>query len=228
MQIRPLPRGWDLDHVVAELLGIFPRLRSVRFLLRKLPNLPSLQVSVTMRDAPLGQEVLPLDFRHQEGRVCTVRVSPGMSTESVYQVCIRDCPHSRLPRRRFALQDAFGEPLHIPGEADDFPDYGRGVYLEQLPVHHPADALPAQGFDPLQVPEGEIGEDAVAPDDEFDDHVHLMQGLIGRHRPTDNLWGRISISLPWGGKDPCSSLRAVQRPLPLQRCLHRHPPKLRF
>ena len=150
MQIRPLPRGWDLNHVVAELLGIFPRLRSVRFLLRKLPNLPSLQVSVTMRDAPLEQEVLPLDFRHQEGRVCTIRVSPGMPPESVYQVCLRDCPRSRLPRRRFTLQDAFGEPLHIPDEADEFPDYGRGAFLEQMPMHHPADALPDQGFDPLQ------------------------------------------------------------------------------
>ncbi|OLP94203.1 hypothetical protein AK812_SmicGene23807 [Symbiodinium microadriaticum] len=186
VQIRPLPRGWDLNHVVAELLGIFPRLRSVRFLFRKLPNLPSLQVSVTMRDAPLGQEVLPLDFRHQEGRICTVRVSPGMSPGSVYQVCIRDCPHSRLPRRRFTLHDAFGEPLHIPDEVDDFPDYGRGAFLEQLPMHHPAGALPDHGRDPLQAPDEELRDNAEAPADEVDDHVHLMQGLTGRHRSADH------------------------------------------
>ena len=141
VQTRPLPRGWDLDHVVAELLGIFPRLKSVRFLQRKLPNLPSLQVAVTMRDAPPGQEVLPLDFRHQEGRICTVRVSPGMSAEAVYQVCIRDCPHFRLPRTRFALQDCYEAPLRIPHEVDAFPDFGRGVFADYQPMQ-PPDAAP--------------------------------------------------------------------------------------
>ncbi|OLP94487.1 hypothetical protein AK812_SmicGene23513 [Symbiodinium microadriaticum] len=177
VQTRPLPRGWDLNHVVAELLGIFPRLRSVRFLWHKLPNLPSLQVAVTMRDMPPGQEVLPLDFRHQEGRICTVRVSPGMSAEAVYHVCIRDCPHFRLPRTRFALQDCYGEPLRIPHEVDAFPDFGRGVSADYQPMQPPA-APDAQDQALPPAHAENVAGDAIleeAADDPEDDSATLVQ-----------------------------------------------------
>ena len=81
-QVRQLPRAWDLDHIVAEVLSIFPRVRSIRFLRDRLPGMPSVQVSVVMRDAPIGQTVLPLDFRAMEGGICTIRVMPGTAAES--------------------------------------------------------------------------------------------------------------------------------------------------
>ena len=131
-QVRQLPRAWDLDHIVAEILSIFPRVRSVRFLRDRLPNMPSVQVSVVMRDAPAGQTVIPLDFRAMEGGICTVRVMPNTAVEDLRQICIRDCPHARLPRVRFALADGFGQFLHIPADLEEMPDYGRGVPPEAI------------------------------------------------------------------------------------------------
>ena len=144
-QVRQLPRAWDLDHIVAEIRSIFPRVRSVRFLRDRLPNMPSVQVSVVMRDAPAGQTVIPLDFRAMEGGICTVRAMPNTAAEDLRQICIRDCPYARLPRVRFALADGFGQFLQIPADLEEMPDYGRGVPPEAVVQAADIDAAAAEG-----------------------------------------------------------------------------------
>ncbi|CAE6925509.1 unnamed protein product, partial [Symbiodinium sp. CCMP2456] len=78
VQIRRLPRGWSIDQLLADLIGIFPRLRSVHFLQRKLSHLPSVQVSVSTRDFAADGFTLPLDFRPLQGRICSLQVTAGL------------------------------------------------------------------------------------------------------------------------------------------------------
>ena len=127
MRIRHLPRGWTLEHLVSELLSLYPRLNGVTFLQDKLGGLPSVQVSVTMRDFAVTQAVLPVDFRGFEGRICTIRVTPGLQPDEVRDICRVQCPQDRLPRRPFSIVRSDGRPLEIPPLPARPPDHGVGV-----------------------------------------------------------------------------------------------------
>ena len=70
----------------------------------------------------------------------------------------------------------------------------------------------------------ELGEDATAPDDEVDDHVHLMQVLTGWHRPAD------SNSAPrgcWSGSLSNSTVDHGDPETPLAVALSQHVPPSR-
>ena len=132
MRIRHLPRGWTLEHLVSELLSLYPRLNGVTFLQDKLSGLPSVQVSVTTRDFSANQAVLPVDFRGFEGRICTIRVTPGLHPDEVRDICRAQCPQDRLPRRPFSVVRSDGQPLEIPPLPDRPPDHGVGVARDLL------------------------------------------------------------------------------------------------
>ena len=127
VQVRHLPRGWSINHLVAELTSLFPRLRSVHFLRCKLPHLPSVQVSVAMRDMPAESFALPVDFRAMEGKICTIRARPQLDEAALGRFCLQTCPSHRLPKRPFTLVDPSDLPLHTTDALTDQPDFGRGV-----------------------------------------------------------------------------------------------------
>ena len=132
MRVRQLPRGWTLEHLVSELLSLYPRLNGVTFLQDKLGGLPSVQVSVTMRDFAANQAVLPIDFRGFEGRICTIRVTPGLQPDEIRDICRVQCPQDRLPRRPFSVVRSDGQPLEVPQLPARPPDHGVGVARDFL------------------------------------------------------------------------------------------------
>ena len=148
---RPLPRGWSIEHIVADMLGLFPQLRQVHFLQRRVPGFPSSQIAVTTRAQEPGHFSVPLDFRPFEGRVCTTSLAPGYNHDVVHFVCVRDCPHDRLPRRHFVLVDPDGNPFAIPPLPDAGPDFAVGI---------PPDAMPQAGEVEAAGPDLRVAEDA--------------------------------------------------------------------
>ena len=166
---RHLPRGWTVNHLISELVSLYPRLKQVVFLQDKLPDLPSVQVAVSMRDFAPGQCALPIDFRSFEGRICTIRASPGMDPEAIRDICRHHCPQDRLPRRPFAIVDSEGLPLAIPLPPEPFPDFGRGVSLEDARVEpQPEEEATALLQTGTQVRISEVPHAATLPDGQTD------------------------------------------------------------
>ena len=156
-QVRTLRRGATLDDVVAEVLGIVPRLRNIRILMDRLEGFPPLQVVATARDCPIPGHATPLDLRPVGGRVCTLNLFPGFPANRISEMIMQDCPASRRPTHDFLLQLPNDMPLQALPLLELGPDYLRGSSA----VQHANEELP--------VP------DAAAAEDVDDDQVALLQ-----------------------------------------------------
>ena len=199
---RHLPRGWTVDHLISELVSLYPRLKSVVFLQDKLPDLPSVQVTVSMRDFAPGQRALPIDFRGFEGRICTIRASPGIDSEALRDICRHQCLQDRLPRRPFAIVDSAGLPLAIPLPPEQFPDFGRGVDLDEVRDEPQPDAdvvllqtgtqvRPSDGLRPTSSPDGQTVTACVC--DGFQTgtpYIKIPPGSEDSRQPPALLWHR--------------------------------------
>ena len=166
-QIRSLRRGATIDDVVAEVLGIVPRLRNIRILMDRLEGFPPLQVVATARDCPIPGHATPLDMRAVGGRVCTLNLFPGFPADRIREMIMQDCPVIRRPTRDFMLRlpDATpfqGMPLLVLG-----PDHIRGADTER-----PAPAEPQPPLAAVLPPD---------PDTVHDDQVALLQ--VSQHVP---------------------------------------------
>ena len=122
--LRRLSPGWSFDHVAADVVGLYPKPRSLRILERRLPALPSLQ---TLRDTTAAEVVLPVDFRPVQGRVCTLSVRCAAGHDEVVEQGLQDCPTSRQPRVPFALFVPDQSPCHEIAAYDEPPEFLAGA-----------------------------------------------------------------------------------------------------
>ena len=151
LQLRTMRRGWSINELIADIVGVVPRVRSVHLLVDRLDGLPAVQVAVTTREASANQFAVPLDLRGARGRVCTLNLEPGLSADTIVRRIAAECPATHAPQQDFHLALPDNTPLHVlPGHAA-WPDFVRGV-LGQFP------------------PRPQL-QDAVVEDDQ----VHLMQ-----------------------------------------------------
>ncbi|CAE7615069.1 Dnah2 [Symbiodinium necroappetens] len=121
-QVRSLRRGATLDDVVAEVLGIVPRLRNIRILMDRLEGFPPLQVVATTRDCPI----------------------PGFSAERISEMILQDCPAIRRPSRDFILKLPDDTPLQRLPLLALGPDHLRGAEAARLEPMEPALAPPLE------------------------------------------------------------------------------------
>ena len=155
-QVRSLRRGATLDDVVAEILGIVPRLRNIRILMDRLEGFPPLQVVATTRDCPIPGHATPLDMRPVGGRVCTLNLFPGFSSDRLSEMIMQECPEMRRPTRAFVLTLPDDTPLQRLPLLALGPDFLRGADVRRPEQVDP----PAQpGVDPLAFEDGEQDDD---------------------------------------------------------------------
>ncbi|CAE7189620.1 lact-2, partial [Symbiodinium sp. KB8] len=142
VQIRALRRGATLDDVAAEVMGVVPRLRNLRFLTNRLEGMPPLQVSATTRDVPIPGHTTPLDMRPAGGRICTLNLFPGTEAHSVSEHILTDCPEPRKPTQAFELFLPDGAPFQSLPLGALGPDFIQGSAIQ---VHDHAEQ-PQPGF----------------------------------------------------------------------------------
>ena len=126
VEVRHMRRGITLEALVAEIYSVVPGLRSVRILLERIGGLPAVQIAATTRDAPPSGSATPVDLREVGGRICTVDLLPGVTTNMVTQEILSACPPARRPQVPFRLllpdDRAFvAIPYQVPG-----PDFIKG------------------------------------------------------------------------------------------------------
>ncbi|CAE7380509.1 unnamed protein product, partial [Symbiodinium necroappetens] len=81
---------------------------------------PATQLAITLRDAPVGHQAMPVDYRPMSGRICTVNVGPGQTADDIAEHCHRLCPPHRLPPYLYVLYEPNGEDLDaVPGFVED-------------------------------------------------------------------------------------------------------------
>ena len=194
-QIRSLRRGATIDDVIAEVLGIVPRLRNIRILMERIEGFPPLQVVATARDCPIPGHATPIDLRAVGGRVCTLNLFPGFSSARISEMILQDCPEIRRPTRDFMLRlpddtPFQGMPLLVLG-----PDHIRGAEAAR-----PAPEEPQQPF---------VADLPPAPDAVSDDQAAMLQ--VYQHVP-DSVGNRheITLALP-DGADCFAPVRNVHR-----------------
>ncbi|CAE7336224.1 unnamed protein product [Symbiodinium sp. CCMP2592] len=158
---RQLPHGWSIDHIVADLLGVYPRLMSVNILQERLEQLPPTQLTATMRDDPAG-------VSHH-----SCRLPPF---QELVDQCGADCPPDRQARQAYQLlangRDPFVELRLGPGE----PDYLQAVTCD-LPPAELLELLPST----TSTTSPRFTEDAAPSDLEL-----ALQGAAGRSFPQAN------------------------------------------
>ena len=189
-QVRSLRRGATLDDVVAEVLGIVPRLRNIRILMDRLDGFPPLQVVATTRDCPIPGHATPFDLRPVGGRVCTLNLYPGFSSERLREMITQECPETRRPTRAYMLQLPDGTPLHRLPLLALGPDFLRSA-AEAPPA--PVDLPARPGFGPLMF-----------DGDEADDVTGLFQAQLRMGTLADV---------------DCCAARAKMSPLPVHASL---------
>ena len=130
VQIRALRRGATLDDVAAEVMGVVPRLRNLRFLTNRLEGLPPIQVSATTRDVPIPGHATPLDMRPAGGRICTLNLFPGTEAHTVSELILTDCPEPRKPTQAFDLFLPDGAPFQSLPLGALGPDFIQGSAIQ--------------------------------------------------------------------------------------------------
>ena len=131
VEVRSMRRGITLDALVAEIYSVVPGLRSLRILLERLHGLPAVQIAATTREAPPLGTATPVDLRGVGGRVCTINLLPGATTNMVSQEILSSCPPARRPQVPFGLFLPDGRafvavPYQVAG-----PDFIRGSGLPE-------------------------------------------------------------------------------------------------
>ncbi|CAE7614655.1 unnamed protein product [Symbiodinium microadriaticum] len=158
LQLRTMRRGWSINELVSDIVGVIPRVLSVRFLVHRLAHLPAVQVVVTTREAPTTASAVPLDFRDVQGRICTLNVETGTSNDYLARRVFEECPTTHCPQQDFQMFLPDGGVLQAFPAPDDWPDFVRG-------------APGAPALWPIQQ-ELEVADD--------DEHVNLLQTAAGR------------------------------------------------
>ncbi|CAE7867369.1 unnamed protein product [Symbiodinium necroappetens] len=132
VEVRSMRRGITLDAFITEIYSVVPGLRSLRILLERLDGLPAVQIAATTREAPPLGCAMPVDLRGVEGRVCTINLLPGATTNMVSQEILSSCPPARRPQVPFRLFLPDGRAfVAIPYQVSG-PDFIRG---RALPEH---------------------------------------------------------------------------------------------
>ena len=158
LQLRTMRRGWSINELVSDIVGVVPRVRSVRFLVHRLPHLPAVQAVVTTREAAATDSAVPLDFREVQGRICTLHIGPGTPNAVLARQVFEECPATHSPRQDFQLLLPDGGVLQVFPAHADWPDYVRG----------------APGVPALWPQQPEIAAE------DNDDQVNLLQVAPGR------------------------------------------------
>ena len=127
LQLRTMRRGWSINELISDIVGVVPRVRSVRFLVHRLAHLPAVQVVVTTREAPTTDSAVPLDFREVQGRICTLNIGPGTSNALLARRAFEECPATHSPQQDFQILLPDGGVLQVFPALDDWPDFVRGV-----------------------------------------------------------------------------------------------------
>ena len=126
-ETRRLPGLGTLDDVVEDLVGVYPNLRSVRVLQRRLHGFSAAQVAIATRADPPDHLIIPMDHRALQGRICTLAFALGTNAGSVRHASALQCPAARLPRFPYLLLDDQGQPfVSFPltrAVGDDVVDY---------------------------------------------------------------------------------------------------------
>ncbi|CAE7031253.1 ggact.2 [Symbiodinium sp. CCMP2592] len=148
--VRRLPAGWSLNDIVADIMGTLPQVRSVRFHTDRLPHLPAVQVTATLRAAEPGVFTTPLDLRSAEGRICTIDAPRACRPDLLQALCVHSCDPTRLPRGPFHLTVPDGSLAAIPAAGVPPFDFVRGIPGD----HNPANDILAQ--DPAEGEEGDV------------------------------------------------------------------------
>ena len=162
LQLRYMRRGWSINELVSDIVGVVPRVRSVRFLVNRLAHLPAVQVVVTTREASITDSAVPLDFREVQGRICTLNIGPGTPNDFLVRRVFEECPATHSPRQDFQIMLPDGGVLQVFPSHADWPDYVRGV----------------PGVPALWPPQQELEAE------DNDEHVNLLQITPGQaHAP---------------------------------------------
>ena len=127
LQIKPMRRGCTVNDLIETVLADIPRLRSFRLLVNRMFGLPAVQISATSWDDPPDHQALPMDFREVGGRVCTLAVEPGTSSDSLVRRIFEQCPPTRHPARDFQLRLPEATVLQAVPPSEEWPDFLAGV-----------------------------------------------------------------------------------------------------
>ncbi|CAE7585952.1 unnamed protein product [Symbiodinium sp. CCMP2592] len=200
LSVRRLPEGWCINDIVADIIGSQPQVRSVRFHMDRLPHLPAIQVTATLRGAEQRAFTVPLDLRTVEGRICTIDAPIGCRPALLKAICVNSCATGRLPRGLFHLVAPDGSLAAIP--ADQAP---------------PFDFVRSTRDDPAPVGEEQEQEPVVSDED---DEATLMQLHAGVHSP--HITSAMSTDDGWNGTRGTTCKVSVDHPV-LEPV---HPPSL--
>eukprot|EP00439_Symbiodinium_sp_Y106_P038845 s1587_g4.t1 len=148
VHFRSMPCGWTVNDIIADLVGTFPRLTGVRFIMQRLDHLPPTQIAIATRDDPPNTQTMPLDFRRLQGQICTLALPNGAPPEHVVNLCDQCCPVDRMPRGPYRLTVPDGgdflrlEPSECPGFLRAVPP--ALLQAEPLAAEDPIAALPTE------------------------------------------------------------------------------------